>query len=137
MIHRFRFVLLGAGASLALALAACGNGAPASSSSGGGGGGGGNCPGTASASGGGTADVKVDATDQLQFSPASSTAKVGQVVQWSNVGTVLHNITFEQSCLTDTSFQPGGTWSIKFTKAGSFSYKCTIHPGMDGKLTVS
>lgn len=135
MIDRFRLVVLGAGATLALGIAACGNGAPASSSSGGGGGGG-NCPGTASA-GGGTGDVKVSANDQLQFTPTSQTAKVGQVVQWSNVGSVLHNITFDQGCLTDSSFQPGGTWSIKFSQAGSYSYKCTIHPGMDGKLSIT
>ena len=81
--------------------------------------------------------MKVQANDQLQFSPTSSTAKVGQVVQWSNTGSVLHNITFDQGCLTDTAFQPGGTWSVKFSQAGTYSYKCTIHPGMDGKLTVS
>lgn len=134
MIDRFRLVMLGAGATLAIGIAACGNGAPPSSSSGAGGGG--NCPGTASA-GGGTGDVKVSANDQLQFAPATETAKVGQAVQWNNVGSVLHNITFDQGCLTDTAFQPGGTWTIKFTQAGTYSYKCTIHPGMDGKLTVS
>ena len=135
MIDRLRFVVLGAGASLALGIAACGNGAPASSSSGGGGGG---CTaGKASASGGGAADVKIDANDQLQFAPAAAAAKVGQTVQWTNVGSVLHNITFDQGCLTDSQFQPGSTWSIKFTQAGTYSYKCTIHPGMDAKLTVS
>lgn len=136
MIDRFRLVVLGAGATLALGIAACGNGVPPSSSSGGGSGGGGSCPGTTSA-GGGTGDVKVSATDQLQFTPATQTAKVGQAVQWSNVGSVLHNITFETGCLTDTAFQPGATWTIKFTQAGTYSYKCTIHPGMDGKLTVT
>jgi plastocyanin len=134
MIDRLRVLVLGAGASLALGVAACGNGAPATSSSGTGGGG--NCPGTASASAA-TPDTKVSATDSLVFAPATATAKVGQVVQWTNTGTVLHNVTFDQSCLTDSSFQPGATWSIKFTQAGTYSYKCTIHPGMDGKLTVS
>ena len=135
MISRLRFLVLGAGASLALGIAACGNGAPATSGSGTGGGGG-SCPGTASASGG-SPDVKVDANDQLQFAPTTSTAKVGQVIQWTNVGTVLHNITFDQSCLTDGAFQPGGTWAIKFTQAGTYNYKCTIHPGMDAKLNVT
>lgn len=135
MINRLRFAMFGAGATLAIGLAACGNGAPATSSSGGGSGGG-SCPGKASA-GSAAADVKVSATDQLQFTPTASTAKVGQVVQWSNVGSVLHNITFDSGCLTDSQFQPGSTWEITFSKAGSYSYKCTIHPGMDGKLTVS
>ena len=134
MIDRLRFLVLGAGATLALGLAACGNGAPETSASGSGGG---SCPGTASGSGSGTADVKVSATDQLQFTPTTTTAKVGQVVQWTNTGTVLHNITFPAGCLTDAGFQPGATWSIKFTVAGTYNYQCTIHPGMTAKLTVT
>lgn len=129
---RLRFLLLGAGASLALGLAACGNGAPEASGTGGGG----SCPGTASASAG-TADSNVSATDQLQFTPNTTTVKVGQTVLWKNTGTVLHNITFGQSCLNDGAFQPGGTWSIKFSTAGAYDYQCTIHPGMTAKLTVT
>ena len=129
---RLRFLLLGAGASLALGLAACGNGAPEASGTGGGG----SCPGTASASAG-TADANVSATDQLQFTPNTTTVKVGQTVLWKNTGTVLHNITFGTSCLSDGAFQPGGTWSIKFSTAGSYDYQCTIHPGMTAKLTVT
>ena len=131
-MNRLRLLLLGAGASLALGLAACGNGAPVAS----GGGGGGACPGTASASAG-TADASVSGTDQLQFTPNTTTVKVGQTVLWKNTGTVLHNITFGQGCLTDGAFQPGGTWSIKFTQAGTYDYQCTIHPGMTAKLTVT
>ena len=129
---RLRPLLLGAGASLAIGLAACGNGAPATSGSGGGG----PCPGTASASAG-TADATVDGTDQLTFAPNTTTVKVGQTVVWKNTGTVLHNITFSQGCLTDGAFQPGGSWSIKFTQAGSYDYQCTIHPGMTAKLSVT
>ena len=129
---RLRCLLLGAGASLALGLAACGNGAPEASGTGGGG----SCPGTASASAG-TADANVAATDQLTFAPNTTTVKVGQIVLWKNTGSVLHNITFGQTCLNDGAFQPGGTWSIKFTTAGSYDYQCTIHPGMTAKLTVT
>ena len=129
---RLRFLLLGAGASLALGLAACGNGAPEASGSSGGG----SCPGTASATAG-TADSNVSATDALQFTPNTTTVKVGQTVLWKNTGTVLHNITFGQTCLNDGAFQPGGTWSIKFSTAGSYAYQCTIHPGMTAKLTVT
>jgi len=134
-MKRLRPLVVGAGASLAIGLAACGNGVPPSTSSGGGGGG--SCPGTAGVSVG-TAAVKVSATDALQFSPTSSSAKVGQVIQWTNTGSVLHNITFDEAgCLTDASFSPQSTWEIKFTTAGSYPYHCTIHPGMNGTLTVS
>ncbi|MGH7687688.1 MAG: plastocyanin/azurin family copper-binding protein [Candidatus Dormibacteria bacterium] len=133
MKTHLRFAVFGAGAALALALAACGNGAPETSSSTGGGG----CTAGKASAGTAAADVKINAEDSLQFAPTSSTAKVGQVVQWTNAGTVLHNITFDQGCLTDSSFQPSATWEITFSQAGTYNYKCTIHPGMDGKLTVT
>jgi plastocyanin len=132
----FRAVLMGAATVAATGITACGNGPPAGS----GGGGGGACTiGTASATASGPAGTSIQATDQLQFSPTSSSAHVGQVVQWTNTGTVLHNITFDgnASCLSDAAFQPGGTWAVKFTLAGTYTYHCTIHPGMDGTLTVS
>lgn len=131
---RFRPLAIGAGVSLAIGLSACGNGPPAGSGTGGGG-----C--TAGTAGVtiGTAQVKVDATDQLQFSPSAQTAKVGQVVQWTDTGTVQHTITFDASnasCLSDATIAPGSTWEVKFTAAGTYTYKCTIHPGMDGTLKV-
>ena len=133
-MKQWRPLVVGAGASLAFGLAACGNGVPLAAQ--GPGGGGGSCPGMAGASLG-TAAVKVAATDSLQFSPTSSSVKVGQVIEWTNTGSVLHNITFDEAgCLTDSAFQPQATWAIKFTQAGSYPYHCTIHPGMDGTLTV-
>ena len=82
--------------------------------------------------------MHIAATDQLQFSPATQTLHVGDVVQWGNTGTVPHTVTFDsQSYLTDpTLLAPGDTWEIKFTQAGTYPYHCTLHPGMDGTLVV-
>ena len=133
-MKRFRPLALGAGASLTLGLAACGNGPPGGSGSGG------NTCSAGTLVSSGTAQVKIDANDQLQFVPASDNAKVGQIVQWTNGGTVAHTVTFDSSnasCLTDPQIAPGASWEVKFTAAGSYTYKCTIHPGMNGSLTVS
>ncbi len=134
-MRRLRGSILGLCAVGVVALSACGNGVPEPSGSGPAGGG--STAGSAGASLG-TAAVSIDATDQLQFSPTAQTAKVGQIVGWKNAGSVLHNVTFDsESSLTDPALAPGGTWQVKFTKAGSYTFKCTIHPGMDGKITVS
>jgi plastocyanin len=29
-----------------------------------------------------------------------------------------------------------GTWSKRFKKRGKFNYRCTLHPGMDGRVRV-
>ena len=123
-----------AGALLTIGLASCANGASTSS---GPASGAHNCPGTVGVSLG-AAKVKVSATDKIQFMPETQTARVGQVVQWTNTGTVLHTITFDEaSCLSDSTIQPQATWEIKFTQPGTYPYICTIHPGMNGNLTVT
>ncbi|MEY2426721.1 MAG: Copper binding protein plastocyanin/azurin family, partial [Actinomycetota bacterium] len=37
---------------------------------------------------------------------------------------------------TGLGFADGDTYSITFTKAGSYPYACLIHPGMIGKVVV-
>jgi len=87
----------------------------------------------------GTASVKVQANDNLAFDPTSTTAKVGQIVQWTNVGSQSHNITFNGDAVnvSDSTLNGGDVWQVKFTKAGTYSYECTIHSGMNGTITVS
>jgi plastocyanin len=126
-----------AGAGLAIGFAACGGSptisSPPSTPAG--------CTsGSAGVSNLGAAGVKVSATDQLQFSPASQTASVGQVVEWTNTGGVTHTIMFDSApevCLSDAQLAPGATWEVKFTKPGTYAYRCTIHPGMTGSITVT
>ena len=38
---------------------------------------------------------------------------------------------------TDDNFGQGGTYSYTPTKPGKIEYTCTLHPGMDGELTVT
>ena len=36
----------------------------------------------------------------------------------------------------DNFFSPKGAFSVKFNNKGKFAYRCTIHPGMVGTITV-
>lgn len=63
--------------------------------------------------------------------------KKGTTVTWTNNDGVPHNVVGEngtgpQSDTLDT----GDTYSFTFNEAGTFSYKCTFHPGMTAKVTV-
>lgn len=125
------------GVSLAICFAACEGGSstpsPSANATSG-------CvSGSAGVSNLGAPDVKVSATDQLQFSPASQTASVGQVVEWTNTGGLTHTVMFDgaaELCLSDAQLAPGATWEVKFIKPGTFAYRCTIHPGMTGTIRV-
>jgi plastocyanin len=86
----------------------------------------------------GSATVKVSATTQLTFDPAMQTAHVGDIIQWSNTGSVMHTVTFDsEPSLSDPSLAPGGVWEVKFTTAGTYQYHCSIHPTMVGTIVVS
>ena len=81
----------------------------------------------------------MQATDNLTFMPQSISAAAGKVVQWTNMGSTQHTITFggaSASCLSDSLLQAGSTWSVRFTQPGTYMYTCQIHPQMTGTITV-
>ncbi len=86
----------------------------------------------------GAATVTVSASGQLTFDPAMQMAHVGDVIQWTNTGSVMHTITFDtEPSLSDPTLQPGAPWEVKFTTAGTYQYRCSIHAGMVGTIVVS
>ncbi len=63
------------------------------------------------------------------YSPQPIQAKVGDVVTWTNNDSAPHTATLEDgSCTTDT-IAKGATGSLVFNVAGTYTYKCMIHPG--------
>jgi plastocyanin len=105
--------------------------------------------GTGGTSGGGTAgataSVSTTQTDDgygsavFAFSPASVSITRGGTVTWSNESTTLHNVTFTTagapaniSNFTSTA----GAVTRTFATAGTYSYQCTNHAGMNGTVKV-
>ncbi len=69
------------------------------------------------------------------FDPQTITIKTGTTVTWTNDDSVLHTVT------SDGNFDSGTldkdeTFSYTFDEEGTFSYICTIHPRMTGKIIV-
>jgi len=123
------------GVATSLLFAACGNGPPAGEGGGGGGGGGGGDVGSKVT--GQTAATTFKETDALHFDPTSGSAKAGDVVEWDNTGSIAHNVTFDDyQAITSDTMNGGDKYQVKFTKAGTFKFHCTFHPGMDGQVTV-
>lgn len=99
-------------------------------------------PTATTAGSGNSVTVKIiGATGNYSFSPASVTVKVGETVMWVNDTAVPHTSTSDSgSALTwDSSAisSAGGTYSMTFTKAGTFAYHCAFHPFMHGKVIVT
>ncbi len=73
----------------------------------------------------------------IQFDPAEATVKAGQAVTWTNNEDIPHNVVAQEGAdFESDTFGKGGTFSYTPEAAGTISYVCTIHPGMDGTLTV-
>lgn len=127
-----RAALVALCASSALFVAACGDGPPSSSGPAAAG------PPIGAIDTSGKADVTVQQVAPQKFNPATATSKVGQVVEWKNADQVTHNVTFKgHDDLSSPSMDAGKTHAVKFTVAGKYDYSCTIHPGMDGTITVT
>ena len=81
------------------------------------------------------AEVKID---NFSFGPAALTVSVGSTVTWTNRDDIPHTVVsaddpkvFKSKVLdTDEKF------SFKFDKPGTYSYFCSIHPKMTGKVVV-
>lgn len=131
---KFRLALVGLGTSALTVIAACGNGPPPDSVTGAGTGTGGGA--TVALVTTGTAAVKVTQSDALKFDPGTVSVKAGDVVAFTNGGTIGHNVTFDAGAATNGVMVGGDTVLFKFTAAGSYHYVCTIHPGMEGSVTV-
>jgi plastocyanin len=86
--------------------------------------------------------VGTDTGADLKFDPAELTVKAGADVRvtFENRASVPHNLTFQApvSVATSTVVAPGTSETVTFKApaAGEYSFVCTLHPGMGGKLIV-
>jgi plastocyanin len=107
--------------ALAAGLAACGSSGDDTSTA-------------AAAKSGGTA---VSAQDN-SFSPGTLKVHVGDTVTFTNDGGVDHTVTATSGAKFDSgSLAPGATFKFTAEKAGTVSYVCTFHPGMQGTIEVN
>lgn len=89
-------------------------------------------------SAGSSADIIIISTTQ-GFSPATYNAKVGQTVTWVNHDSIDHTVTSTNSTVYFDSkpLAAGATFQFKFTQVGTYTYYCSIHPEMLGKVVVT
>jgi plastocyanin len=86
--------------------------------------------------GGGGGGTEVSMAD-IAFDPAEVTVAVGDTVTWTNDDSVDHDVTADSFSSGDPGgMAPGATFDHAFEEAGTFDYVCTVHPGMEGSVTV-
>ncbi|HEV7584878.1 MAG TPA: plastocyanin/azurin family copper-binding protein [Solirubrobacteraceae bacterium] len=90
---------------------------------------------TGALGGASAARTRTVALQEFRFHPATLNVNRGDSVKWVWRDQVEHNVTFHS---THSRTQVSGTFTVRFTRRGSFSYRCTIHAeeGMRGKIVV-
>jgi amicyanin len=75
--------------------------------------------------------------DNFSFTPTTLTVPSGTTVTWTNQDDVPHNVvSTEGKTLKSPVMDTDQKFSFTFTKAGTYSYFCAIHPKMTGKVVV-
>ena len=80
-----------------------------------------------------TTEVQVD---NFSFTPETLTVPVNTAVTWVNKDDVPHVIASNDGMFKSKGLDTDDKYSYTFAKAGTYSYYCSIHPKMVGKIVV-
>ncbi len=72
----------------------------------------------------------------MSFSASSLTVTAGTTVTWTNQDAITHTVTADDNSFDSGNIASKGTYSKVFSKAGTYTYHCKIHPGMLGTIVV-
>ncbi|HKV57970.1 MAG TPA: cupredoxin family copper-binding protein [Ktedonobacteraceae bacterium] len=81
-------------------------------------------------------NVTIVTNSTFAFSPQTLPIAVGTTVVWKNNTSAPHTVTSDNGAFGSGTISPGGTFSFKFTQAGTFAYHCSIHPFMTATIIV-
>ena len=85
------------------------------------------------AAGAPSAEVKID---NFSFAPATLTVKAGTQITWTNGDDIPHTVVSDDGAFKSKVLDTDEKFSFTATKPGTYSYFCSIHPKMTGKVVV-
>jgi plastocyanin len=74
--------------------------------------------------------------DNFVFGPQTVTVPVGATVTWTNSDDIPHTAVSTDGVFKSKVMDTDEKFSYTFTKAGTYSYYCSIHPKMTGQVVV-
>jgi plastocyanin len=83
-----------------------------------------------------TTEVKID---NFSFTPVALTVTAGTTVTWTNHDDIPHTVVSADDAKTFKSkvMDTDEKFSFTFTKAGTYTYFCSVHPKMSGTVVVN
>ncbi len=79
-------------------------------------------------------EVKID---NFSFAPVALRVRAGSSVTWTNHDDIPHNVVSTSKAFSSPVLDTGEKFTHEFSQPGEFSYYCSIHPKMTGKLVVT
>jgi plastocyanin len=82
-----------------------------------------------------TTEVKID---NFSFTPATLTVAAGTTVTWTNRDDIPHTVVSvdDPKAFKSKVMDTDEKFSFTFTKAGTYTYFCSVHPKMTGTVVV-
>lgn len=76
--------------------------------------------------------------DNFDFAPMTLTVTVGTKVTWTNHDDIPHTVVSADSppAFKSPALDTDDSFSVTFTKPGTYSYFCSVHPKMVGSIVV-
>ena len=75
--------------------------------------------------------------EDYSFSPSTLTLPAGTTVTWTNRDSMPHTVISAGNRFPKSAMlKPGQSYSSNFAAPGTYSYFCSIHPRMTGKIIV-
>ena len=74
--------------------------------------------------------------DNFTFAPDTVTVPVNSTVTWVNKDDIPHVVASNDGVFKSKALDTDQKFSYTFTKAGTYTYYCSIHPKMVGKVIV-
>lgn len=72
----------------------------------------------------------------FSFAPSTVTVPTGTQVTWTNKDEIGHNVVSTDKSIKSKVLDTNEKFTFTFTKPGTYSYVCTLHPQMKGTVVV-
>lgn len=79
------------------------------------------------------ADVRID---NFSFTPAELKVPVGATITWTNRDDIPHTVVSPDKVFKSKVMDSDEKYSFTFATAGTYTYFCSIHPKMTGRVIV-
>jgi plastocyanin len=78
-------------------------------------------------------DVKIN---NFSFTPPTLTVRAGTQITWTNGDDIPHTVVSDDQSFKSKVLDTDEKFTFTASKPGTYSYFCSIHPKMTGKLVV-